>query len=171
MINKKKFTHICKSYFNYLTSDYDFHLVSTEEDDWGYEILFKTNAVGVSLTFEYRDFYLSVKLCRLQKGEFPPKPSEIGPDTLLECFDLDDIVLLKSKESLIPPHKLDTKLDNTLLDSIIQRQAENLKKFAKDILGGNFSLFLELDKIVKDRARTAAFQKWGKKAEEFGWTV
>ena len=35
MINKEKFTQICKSYFNYLTSDYDFHLISTKEDDWG----------------------------------------------------------------------------------------------------------------------------------------
>ena len=171
MIEIEKFEQICKSYFNFLKSNYGFHLVTTIEDDCSYEILFKSTLVGVSLTFEFRDFYLFVKLCRLQNGEFPPKPGEIRPDTLLKCFDLDDVVLIRSKESLIPPYQLDTKFDEALLESIVKRQADNLKLFTKDILKGDFSLFSELDKIVKDRARKAAIQKWGNKAAEFGWIV
>lgn len=160
MIDKKLYEY-CQSCFQFLVGDYGFTFVSLNEEDWGFEFLYKTNNVGVALTFEHRDFYLFVKLCRLQNGDFPPEPGEITSNTSLECFDLDDLVLLRSKHSLIPPHQLDTKLDASFLKSIVRNQSENLKNFANDVLKGNFSIFPELDKIVKERAKKAAIQKWG----------
>ena len=171
MINHKQFTQICKRYFNFLENDYGFYVEDQRADTWVYEIIFKNNFVAVTLTFELRDFYLFVKLSKLRAGELPPKPGEIRPETLLESFDLDDIVTIRSKESLIPPYQLNTKFDEVLLEDIVKRQGANLKLFAADILEGDFSLFSELDKIVKNRAKQAAIQKWGDDAAKFGWSV
>ena len=88
---------------------------------------------------------------------------------LLHGFDLDDVVTYRAKESLIPQYKLETKFDTDLLEDIVLKQSENLKNYASDILNGDMSIFPELDKLVKERAKHAAFQKWGDKAEEFGW--
>ncbi len=74
-------------------------------------------------------------------------------------------------QGVLQKFSLESSSQYSVLQMFLLMLVVNLKKFAKDILGGDFSSFLELDKIVKDRARIAAFQKWGKKAEEFGWTV
>ena len=83
MIEKKKFEQLCRKYFNFLEKDYGFRLVRSEKYDWGYEIKYKSSNVGVILTFEFRDFYLFVKVCKMVRGEFAPMPGEIGPNTLI----------------------------------------------------------------------------------------
>jgi hypothetical protein len=171
MIEEKKIKQLCEKYFSFLENDYSFRLVSVNEENWGSEIKFKSLSVGVTLTFEFREFYLFVRICKLKNEEFPVRPGELGPNTVLEEFDLDDIVSIRSREALLPQYGLDTKFNDEFLETIIKKQSENLKLFASDILEGDFSLFPELDSKVKDRARKAAINKWGKRAAEFGWKV
>lgn len=169
MIEREHFREACKTSFAFLRTDYGFHLVEEKADTWGFKLLLKNDNVGIVLTFEFRDYYLFVKLCKLQRGEFPSDPGEIRPETELESYDLDDVVSIRSKESLIPTYKSNTKLDRELFEEVVGKQAANLRTFAADILRADFSLFPELEKLVKNRARSAAIQKWGDRAAEFGW--
>ena len=144
--------------------------VSNARADCEYEVCYKNETVGVVLSFEMRDFYLFVKLVELQDGEIPGHPGDITPETVLHQFDLDDLVTLRSKEDLIPQYEPGVVFDLTLFNQIAAKQAENMKRHASEVLAGNFSVFSELDTIVKSRARDAAFQKWGNRAVEFGWS-
>jgi hypothetical protein len=170
-MDPKQLSQICGKHFKFLEKKYGFVLVKEAVDSLSYEFWYKSNTVGIKVKFEFPDFYLFVKLCRLQNEGFPPKPGEIRPETQLESFDLDDVLTIRSKESLIPSYSVDTKFDKALLEDVVRKQAINLKKFATDIIKGDFSLFPELDKIVKKRAKQAAFQKWGDKAADFGWNI
>ena len=170
MISNEQYLEVCNSRFLFLSSDYGLDQVCEKNEDWGFAMVYKNQMVGVNLTFELRDFYLFVKVVRLLGGNFPSSPGEIQPNTILDSFDLDDIVGLRSSDSLIPPYKGSTSFNLSFFDQIVSTQAENLRVFASDLLGGDFSIFAELDRVVKERAREAAFQKWGNRAIEFGWT-
>ena len=170
MVGNEQLLKVSKSHFSFLSADHDLDQVYEKSKKSGFRVLYKNQVVGVELTFELREFYLFVRVVRLRGGEFPSSPGEIQPDTNLDIFDLDDIVNLRSPKSLVTPYSGSAALDFAFFDQIVAAQAENLRVFASDILDGDFSIFTELDRIVKERAREAAFQKWGRRAVEFGWT-
>ena len=170
MVSEKDFYNTCDRHFSFLGDEYRMERVSIAAADWGYKTCYKNETVGVTLSFEMRDFYLFVKLVELRDGEIPAHPGEITPETVLHSFDLDDLVTLRSKEDLLPQYEAKTAFDLSLFNQVAAKQAENMKRHASDVLTGDFSVFLELDKIVKSRARDAAFQKWGNRAVEFGWS-
>ena len=161
MVSEQDFYNTCEKHYSFLCDKYMMERVSTAAADWGYEACFKNEKVGVILSFEMRDFYLFAKLVELQNGEVPRHPGEITPATLLYSFDLDDLVTLRSKKDLIPQFEPNTIFDLSLFNQIFAKQAENMKRHAGDVLAGNFSVFSELETIVKKRARDAAFRKWG----------
>jgi hypothetical protein len=140
-----------------------------KKTEWGFRSIYGNKVTAVDLTFEQRDFCLFVRLVKLRNGEFPANPGEIRPDSVLDGFDLDDILGLRSPERLIPPHSGSSLLNITFFDQLVATQVNNLREFASDVLRGDFSVFAELDHVVKRRAREAAFKKWGQRAVEFGW--
>lgn len=170
MVSEKDCCNTCDRHFSFLGDEYRMERVSMSSADWGYEACYKNETVGVILSFELRDFYLFAKLVKLQDGEIPKHPGEITAETVLHSFDLDDLVTLRSKDDLIPQYDLKATFDLSLFNQVAAKQAENMKCHASDVLAGDFSVFSELDTIVKSRARDAAFQKWGKRAVEFGWS-
>jgi hypothetical protein len=171
MSKKQEFKSLCIKYFDFLERDYGFIMVKGTVDTGIYKLMFKSSTVGIALEYEPREFYLFVTLCKLRKGEIPPKVVEISPKSVIECFDLDDVVSLSSKDSLVPDYTSMAPEEKITLDDLFKKQAENLRKFANDILNGDFSIFVELDRIVKDRAQKFAIQKWGDKASQFGWSL
>ncbi len=57
------------------------------------------------------------------------------------------------------------------IEGIVVRHAQNLRNHATDVLRGDFSVFEDLDRIVKGRARDFAIEEWGEqKARELGWS-
>lgn len=89
-------------------------------------------------------------------------------DSVLSCFDLLDLLSIRiPNEEQEPIEEL--KLSKYSLPEILNCASEYVYNFARDVLQGNFEVFDSLDRIVKDRAREAAFKKWGDKAHEFGW--
>jgi len=162
---------LCLKYFAFLEKIYNFSLITKMTEPNAATIYYKSDAVGIILKIDPLEFYLFVTLCRLVDGSFPSKTGEITPSTVINCFDLDDIVVLRSINSLIPEYTTNNKNLSISLEEIIIRQAKNLRNYADDILRADFSIFTELDKIVKKRARQFAIKKWGERATEFGWSV
>jgi hypothetical protein len=171
MTNIQNLSLACGQRFAFLTTDLGFHCVEDIIEDWGFEKRYRGIRAGVVLCFEVREFYLYVKVCRLIEGELPLSVGEISASSEINAFDLDDVVTLRSKQSLVPQYSGKTRFDSALFDRVVNTQAENLRLYAGDILSGDFSSFEELAKIVKSRARDAAIRKWGARAVEFGWTL
>lgn len=160
---------IIEKQFEFLSRDFGFETLSRLSDAYKCRLVLKTQTTGVVITFDRREFYPFVQICRLVNGEFQFISGEMTPKTVIHCFDLDDLLTIRSPNSKIHPHSRATKFDEHSFESLIAQQADNLRSHAQDVLGGDFSSFPLLDQIVKARAKQAAFQKWGKKAAAFGW--
>lgn len=161
MIAPKSISEKCQTCFRFLESEYGMKIVSSKIKNWGLELRYKNNFVGVTLKFELREFYLFVKISKLTNGDFPKLSGEIRSNTILNTFDLDDVVTICNKKLLLPPHKIDQPLNEIYLEHLIKNQANNLKNVAQKMLEGDFSkYYYSLNKIVKERAEVAAVKKW-----------
>ena len=89
-------------------------------------------------------------------------------DTVLYCFDLADLVVLRAADK---GDEILQKLSlmNSRIPELLSRFSQYLYSFGADVLQGDFEVFYSLNTIVKERAREAAFKKWGDKAHDFGW--
>jgi hypothetical protein len=169
MMNRGRFFDICAREFSFLETDFGFRVVAQDSSDVSLTLSLKNSTTGIRVSYEFRECYVFVKICRLLDDNFAPAPGELRPDTILYCYDLDDLLSVRSPESIVPSYQPQTVLNDELVESVISQQAKNLRQYAQDLLQGDFSIFEKLDKIVKERAREAAFRKWGPRASEYDW--
>jgi hypothetical protein len=152
------FKTIIENQFLFLVSDYNFHLIKSYSENWGCVSVYLNNVVGVKITYEYREAYLFIMLYKLIDGKLVENPIKINLNSDLNGYSLDDVIKLRNPADLVKPayeygsksEFYDEKNGLTLFVSIF---ANNLKKYASDILHGDFSLFEKLDIIVKDRVK------------------
>lgn len=168
-MSEKSLMQLCRISFKFLSDEFGFDPVESRSGSSSEEYALKNRTTGVRITADFREFYVFVAVCRLQDGDFPDSPGEICPDTVLHCYDLDDLVALRAPHNQLPPLGSGTQFGEALINGMILRQAENLRVCAADVLTGDFTVFDELDRVVKARAKEAALQKWGDRAHEFGW--
>ena len=151
------FDTIIKEQFKFLEFNYDFHLSECIQETWGYRIIYLSDKVGIKITYEYREAYIFIMIYKLIAGELIENPRSIKEDTPLYGYELDDILSLRKPPALIKPaykYGKDSRYydEKNGLTEYVTAFADNLKKYAADILSGNFEVFKELDKIVKERA-------------------
>lgn len=168
-MNKERFFNICAKEFSFLETDFGFRVEAQDSNDAGFTLSFKNSTTGIRVIYEFREYYAFVEICQLVDGRLVSISGELRSDTILYCYDLDDLLSVRSSESIVPPYQPETVLNDELIESVISQQAKNLKRYAQDVLRGDFSIFEKLDKVVKERAREAAFGKWGQRAYEYGW--
>jgi len=150
--------------FAFLTKNFGFgeYEISHQDED-EITILVRGDATGVRIVLDLREQYPFVFISKLSTDKKVPKRlGEITPDTEINEFDLDDLVWYCSREE--PASNKQNLLKG------IKVQAKNLKEYGTEVLSGDFSIFKELNKIVKKRACQAAYEKWGNNAEKLGWT-
>jgi len=169
MVDAKELRTCCEKELAFLKTDYAFKFARGRKESWGCRITAKNETTGVIVTHERRERSVFVDVCRLVDGELPPGPGEMTPNTVLHTYDLEDLVSLRAPEGEELQLQDPGQGDASASEHGLARAAADLDKYARDVLGGDFSVFEELDKIVKARAREAAFQKWGARAIEFGW--
>jgi len=90
-------------------------------------------------------------LIRLVDGKLPDYPIFIDEDTVLNYFDLQD--LLSVRIPCVKENNLEIGITNSEIENYIQQIAQNLRTKAEDILKGYFLIFSDLERIVKERAR------------------
>ena len=154
----KIFDIIAKEQFNFLESEYNFRLSKCDKKDWGYEIVYLNNTTGVKIIHEYRESYIFILLYRLVNEKLIEASGNIKEDTILHSYGLDDIVNLHNPSALISPtyeYPDASKFHDQHkgMSLYVSAFADNLKTYAKDVLIGNFEIFPELDKVVKERVR------------------
>jgi len=155
-MTKNSFFKICEKEFSFLRDEYNFEIVDKKELDWCYQIFLKNKLTGIIINFEFRDFYVYLKLCKLRNGKFVKDVGEIKPDSKLYNFDYENLLLIRSPESIFPEYKDETILNEELIKKVIKHHSQNLKKYASDVLKGDFTIFSELEQIVKERAKNFA---------------
>lgn len=152
MITLKTFENCCDQLFSFLVDNYGYRKEIVKKDTFDYYITYKNNTTAVRISYEPREGGIFVMLSRLIDGKMPEYPIFIHDDTIINSFYIDDIVKIKTTSTTIQ-HKNMTMLDEEECISILSEYAKTLKQYGSDILTGDFGLFEELNKLVKNRAK------------------
>lgn len=149
---KDEFEILCRDSFKYLETDFKCKLISVVHDAHGTYLVYKNLASAVKISFAPYDGYIYVDVVRLLNGNIPQYPIFIKSDSILYEYSLFDVIMRKdpSFKIKIPSFNEWNKYD--IIKRDIRLRAEWLKTYASDILRGDFSIFPELEKIVKARA-------------------
>ena len=157
------FDKIAKNRFKFLELEYKFLLTEKTKKDWGgYELIYQNSCTGVKIVYEFKEAYIFITLFKLVDGELIENPLTFDENSILFGYGLDDVIRLRNPLALIKPayeYSVDTKYHDkdTGLDSYVSDFADNLKKYANDILIGDFSLFKDLHKIVLERIKKSSY--------------
>ncbi len=155
----KQFEKHCRRIFKPVLEDkFGFKIVDVKQTDFGDYLTYQNATTGVKISYEPKEGGIFVLLSRLINGKIPEYPIHIKADTILNSFDLEDIISFKLAQKGIG-----RKLKNYFrrynfsrkasLVKNLTRYAEELEEYAAYILNGDFRDFPELDKIVKDRGK------------------
>ncbi|MBX7254277.1 MAG: hypothetical protein K1X50_20020 [Candidatus Promineofilum sp.] len=163
-----EFFAICNEAFAPLMTRFDLKVAGQYDRKDVWEWVLKNHATGVRVVYELRDNYLGAQICKLEDGQIICSAGEMRADTVLYCFDLADLVVLRAADK---GDEILQKLSlmNSRIPELLSRFSQYLYSFGADVLQGDFEVFYSLNTIVKERAREAAFKKWGDKAHDFGW--
>jgi hypothetical protein len=149
-MSKERFLELCRKYFGFLSEEFGFREAKKESSSWGHILYFKndTTAVRVSLEWEYPGVF--VHLYRLVDGQVVENPIIIRQESELTNYSVDDLLSIRAPELGLSPifghsDEIEKKLES---------YASAVRAYAADVLEGDFTVFAELDKIVKRRAQT-----------------
>lgn len=147
------FERACNKEFGFLTAEHGLKVMNTSKDTYGCYVTYCNDVVAVKVSYEIKDGGLFVMVCRMVNGKLPPEEIFVRSDTVLNSFDLEDVVALKEPSIELEQNFADpSKPTAKELETNLRIYAKALKTYAKDILGGDFSSFADLEKIVKRRA-------------------
>ena len=154
----KTFDEIVKEQFGFLVNDYNFQLKKCKKVAGGYDILYVTDRCGVHINYEFREACLFISLHKLQDVKFVDNPRLITEQSVLTGFSLDDILTIRAPDAIVKPayaYGTESEFYNKEhgLSLYVSKFALNLKRYASDILSGNFKIFESLEPFVKKRAK------------------
>lgn len=149
----KHFFDLCDSKFRFLVEEYRFTKTGEEESALLDKVTYKNQTTGVVIGFERGDGYIYVELHRLVDGEINRNPIIIRHDSKLNHFGLHNLISLRMPDLKFPSDIRGKGKKDQLMEEIITKYAYALRECATDILRGDFSVFRELDKVVKSRIR------------------
>ena len=146
-MNIQTIANTLKKTFSFL-QEYGFQPVSSVIDKDFCIIKMQNNTTGIALHYERRESNVFVYLYRLIDGKMVEDKIPVSSDLPLNSIELQFIIQLREGENYVC--KIQSQSSKSL-DELIQAIAVDLKKYADDILKGDFGLFGELDSIAKKR--------------------
>lgn len=156
-----EFRNFTIKFFDFLIKKFNFKFFDEGEIlkyKYSYSIIYRNLTTAIEISYDVRDEGISVLIYRLVGGEIPEYPIFISKKTIVNCFYLNDLIAIRSPN----PHKefyaihnikeFPPIYDDKTIRRIVNEYAIALKKYASDILVGNFEIFKKLEKRVKERA-------------------
>lgn len=156
MMNKNSYSDLFKNAFLFLIEDYQFSIIDQSDEEWGHKMVLKNSSTGIEVTYEIREAYVNIMLYRLIDGEILENTSRaIRNNDSINGFNLDYFVKVRNPNDLIRPayeygEYSEFYEGNHGLSKYVSKFADNLKNHAEDILIGDFKVFTQLDKVVKE---------------------
>ena len=148
----KLFFRAAKKSFRFLVDEFQCRVTSEASDAWGDELTYQNSTTAVNIRYEPREKYVFILLCRLVGGKVPEHPGVVHPDTDLNRYGLDDLLKLRAPALKILKKEFGVPFTERNLRTMVETYARGVRNYAADILHGDFSIFPELEKIVKRRA-------------------
>lgn len=152
---KNDFIATCKREFSFLIDQYHYKMLEPKRDPQGIEINYKSKLAGITIRFEPRENHILVKLHRLSGNKIPPPPIFIEPDTTLNSYYIDELFAIRQADpgdvSIVTKRKM--PYEPIQIPKTLEAYSRLLKQCASDILNGDFKIFSELERIVKENVK------------------
>jgi hypothetical protein len=152
------FERVCRERLRFLVGEFGFNLIKTEKEPSGVFITFQGPTTALRISLEPREGGIFILLTRLVRGKIPPYPIFVEPETPLNSFHLDDLIQLKAPGFLFSFRRQKVS-SRSELNAALEEIADALRKYADEVLKGNFEVFGELSRVVKKRQKTLANRK------------
>lgn len=155
-MKQKDFNTIAQEKFNFLVSEFHFKMKQIPRNKNKNLLLYSNTTTGVEIAYEFRYATVNIMLYRLVESKFIRNPINITKGTKLFGFDLIDLLSIRNPNAIILPayeYGENSKYYNPIdgFELYIGDFAAILKNNAADVLLGDFTIFTELENIVKGR--------------------
>ena len=143
-----------KKHFQFLETQYNCKLESSNTKGWGGEVIYRNKTTGIKLLYEVSCAFIYIFIYKLVNGELVDNPQSLEPDSEITCFDFNDA--LPESEKMKPAYEYGSDshyydeqngLSNYTLDF-----AFRLEEYGEEVLSGDFSILPEMEKTIKKRA-------------------
>lgn len=141
----------CRNAFRFLEGEFSCWSVRDDLSEYRAACIWRNEKMAVTVSLELSYPGLFVKFSRLVDGKIPETPVNIEDEPVLHSFYLEDLVALRAPHEVVRYEPEDLWKPERLAE-LIYLDALLTRKHAADILTGDFSVFDDLEKIVRDRA-------------------
>jgi hypothetical protein len=145
----------CAAQFAYLVDDFGFGEPRVQSDASSFKVRFTGARTGVQVDYSTGSI-LTVWVCQLEAGEWPPRPGRITADTTIHWFDLRDIVTVSTGTEPIVDISAYAIPDAAALAA----HAESLRNHGTAMFADDRSLAGRVQDLVKERSRLLRPQDW-----------
>ena len=160
------FERICREKFRFLEDQFGCK-VSCESDRYGTYVTYQNLTTAIRIALEPREGgVFSCRLIRLIDGTIPPVPIFIKPDTPLHGFYVEYLLDLRASSCKRYRPTIEELYKPTTYKKILTQYAYAVKRYAIDILCGDFRIFDELEKVVKKRAEESREERIKEESEQ-----
>jgi hypothetical protein len=151
-----EFFEIGEKEFQFLVDEFGFNKKANKTDVEVYRLPYENETTKVEVGFDWREQYIYVLLGRRDGKKPEGKPIMPRPEDEIVAFNLEDLLKLRTGKYAIAQDRFGRALTRKDIKEILSTYAGALREHAGDVLQGDFSIFPELEKIVRKRMKDHA---------------
>lgn len=148
-----EFLELGEKEFQYLVDEFGFKKRANKTDVGVYRLPYDNGTTKVEIGFEWRDQYVYVLLGRRDVKKPKDARRLPRPEDELHAFNLEDLLKLRTGKYAVDQDRFGKALTREDIKEILSTYARALREHAADVLQGDFSVFPELEKIVRKRMK------------------
>jgi hypothetical protein len=148
-----EFFKIGEKEFQFLVDEFGFKKRANKTDAGVYRLAYENETTKVETGLEWRDQYVYVLLGRRVRKKAPGKARMPRPEDELVAFNLEDLLKLRTRKYAVDEDRFGKALTRKDIKEILSTYARGMRDHATDVLQGDFSIFPELEKIVRQRMK------------------
>lgn len=149
------FYKMCKEEFKFLETEFNCKVVNINQTKSRELLIYMNETTAVQISLELRDGGIFVEIMKLDEGKIPPKAIFVNSNTKLNRFDFEDLLAIRNPSLSIERPDLDKLIFEPgwekTMTRVVRQFASELRKYAFDVLRGDFHIFAHMEKIVKAR--------------------
>ena len=151
-MKEDNFINLCKDAFGFLQEDFGFKLSKPKADSFGTTMIYMNSTTGVTVYFEPRENYILLMLHRLVNKKIPEYPVFFDKESIINSYYIDSLIKLRKGNTKDIDLALGKRrpYEPLKIRECLEAYSRLLRTTAADILCGNFSVFVDLERILKE---------------------
>lgn len=149
------FFRISAEKFQFLVDESGLRRGAKKSENGLHCVRYESEKTAVEIGLEWQEQYVYVELFRLINGKIKENPIVIRPDSELTVHNLEDLIAIRAPKMTLGSEYFGKPITVKSLEHILSHYARALKELGRDVLQGDFTVFRELESIVKERISPA----------------